>query len=145
MKKIISVLMCLCALLSFAVTGNAQDDVKILLDGNEVQSDVAPFIQNDRTMVPARAIFEAMGAQVTWDAENRTVLMVRQKDSEFTSVVLQIGLEYAFVNSENVALDAPAVIVNDRTFVPLRFITEAFDEKIEWDGATRTVSITTNK
>jgi len=145
MKKIISVLMCLTAFLSFAVTGNAESDVKILLDGNEVQSDVAPFIQNDRTMVPARAIFEAMGAQVTWDAENKTVLMVRQKDSEFTSVVLQIGLEYAFVNSENVSLDAPAVIVNDRTFVPLRFITEAFNESITWDDATRTVSIVTNK
>ena len=71
--------------------------------------------------------------------------MVRQKDSEFTSVVLQIGLEYAFVNSENVSLDAPAVIVNDRTFVPLRFITEAFNESITWDDATRTVSIVTNK
>ena len=145
MKKIISVLMCLTAFVSFAVTGNAESDVKILLDGNEVKSDVAPFIQNDRTMVPARAIFEAMGAQVTWDAENKTVLMVRQKDSEFTSVVLQIGLEYAFVNSENVSLDAPAVIVNDRTFVPLRFITEAFNESITWDDATRTVSIVTNK
>ena len=65
MKKIISVLMCLTAFVSFAVTGNAESDVKILLDGNEVKSDVAPFIQNDRTMVPARAIFEAMGAQVT--------------------------------------------------------------------------------
>ena len=144
MKKLISLVMCLCALFSFAVTGNAQNDVKILLDGNEVQSDVAPFIQNDRTMVPARAIFEAMGAQVTWDAENKTVLMVRQMDNQFTSVVLQIGLEYAFVNSESVALDAPAVIVNDRTFVPLRFITEAFNEKIEWDENTRTVIITTN-
>ena len=143
MKKIIAIVMCMCTLISFAVTGNAQNDVKILLDGTEMKSDVVAFIENDRTMVPARAIFESMGAQVTWDAENKTVLMVRQKDSEFTSVVLQIGLDYAFVNSERVELDSPAMIKNDRTFVPLRFVIEAFDEGIKWDGETKTVSIVT--
>ena len=143
MKKIIAIVMCMCTLISFAVTGNAQNDVKILLDGTEMKSDVAAFIENDRTMVPARAIFESMGAQVTWDAENKTVLMVRQKGSEFTSVVLQIGLDYAFVNSERVELDSPAMIKNDRTFVPLRFVIEAFDEGIKWDGETKTVSIVT--
>ena len=133
----------MCALLLCTVTGNAQDNIKILLNGNEITSDVAPFIQNDRTMVPARAIFEAMGSQVTWDGENKTVLMVRQKDEKFTSVVLQIGLDYAFVNSDRVTLDSPAVIKNDRTFVPLRFIIEAFNEGITWDGDTKTVSIVT--
>ena len=143
MKKFFSIILTLCILASFATVANAENDVKILLNGTEVQSDVAPFIENDRTMVPARAIFEAMGAQVTWDAENSTVLMVRQKGEEFTSVVLQIGLEYAFVNSESVSLDSPAKIVNDRTFVPLRFIIEAFNEGINWDNETRTVSIVT--
>lgn len=145
MKRIISVLMSLCILSSFMSVSYAENDVKILLNGEEVVSDVSPFIENNRTMVPARAIFEAMGAQVNWVEENRTVIMVRQKGEEFTSVVLQIGLENAFVNSESVELDAPAKIKDNRTFVPLRFIIEAFNESITWDDATRTVSIVTNK
>lgn len=145
MKRIISVLMSLCILSSFMSVSYAENDVKILLNGEEVVSDVSPFIENNRTMVPARAIFEAMGAQVNWVEENKTVIMVRQKGEEFTSVVLQIGLENAFVNSESVELDAPAMIKDNRTFVPLRFIIEAFNESITWDDATRTVSIVTNK
>lgn len=143
MKKFISLFMALAVLCSFAVVAHAENDVTILLNDSEIQSDVAPFIENNRTMVPARAIFEAMGAQVTWDAENKTVLMVRQKNEDFASVVLQIGLEYGFINNESVSLDAPAKIVNNRTFVPLRFIIEAFDENITWDDTTRTVSIVT--
>ncbi len=143
MKRIFSLIFCFVLSLSCMASAYAADSVNILLNGEKFESDTEPFIEQNRTMVPVRAIFEAMGAQVRWDEENKTVLMVRQKDDVFTSVVLQIGLDKAFVNSESVALDAPAKIVGNRTYVPLRFIIEAFDENITWDDASRTVSIVT--
>ena len=140
MKKIISLIICICILSSFSVV-YAGEPVKIMLNGEIVESDVEPFIENNRTMVPARAIFESMGAQVFWDDETDTVLMYREKNGESTSIVLQIGLDKAFINNNQVELETQAKIVGNRTFVPLRFIIEAFDENITWDDATRTVSI----
>lgn len=142
MKKIISFIMCICILSSFSVV-YAGEPVKITLNGEIVESDVEPFIENNRTMVPARAIFESMGAQVFWDDETNTVLMYREKNGESTSIVLQIGLDKAFINNNQVELETQAKIVGNRTFVPLRFIIEAFDENITWDDVTRTVSIVT--
>lgn len=142
MKKIISFIMCICILSSFSVV-YAGEPVKITLNSEIVESDVEPFIENNRTMVPARAIFESMGAQVFWDDETNTVLMYREKNGESTSIVLQIGLDKAFINNNQVELETQAKIVGNRTFVPLRFIIEAFDENITWDDATRTVSIVT--
>lgn len=141
MKKIISLLAAAVLSSSAAVSAFAEGDVKIMLNGEEFVTDVAPFIENNRTMVPARAIFEAMGARVNWDEEKKTVLMLRQNGDELSSVVLQIGLDKAFVNNEAMPLDAPAKIVQNRTFVPLRFIIEAFGEDITWDGDQRVVSI----
>lgn len=143
MKKIISFVFCVMLAAVCSVSAFAEGDVTILLNGEEFVSDTAPFIENDRAMVPARAIFEAIGAKVNWDEEHKTVLMVYQKGEDFTSVVLQIGLDKAFVNEEAIELEAPAKIVNNRTFVPLRFIIEAFGENIAWDDASRTVSIVT--
>lgn len=143
MKKIISlitgaVLSAMCAVSAFA-----EQNVGLILNGEQFETDVPAFIENNRTMVPARAIFEAMGAKVTWDEENKTVLMIHSRENEFTSVVLQIGLDKAFVNNETKELDAPAMIVNNRTFVPLRFIMESFGGNVTWEEETKSVLIVT--
>ncbi len=139
MKKLISVLAAL-GLTMVNVTALAQD-VTVLHNGTPLEFDVAPFIEEDRTMVPMRAIFEAVGASVTWDGDTRTVVSAYKVGEEQNFVILQIGNSTAFVGSESVELDAPARIVDDRTFVPLRFVMESLGHEVTWDAQTYTVNI----
>lgn len=125
------------------ISAYAAKDVTVMLDGEKMKFDVNPFIEDDRTLVPMRAIFEAVGAQVTWEEPERTVIALLQKDSSFTSIAIQIDTEYAFVNSDKKDLDVPARIVNDRTFVPLRFVMEELGADVTWDPDSYTVNIKT--
>jgi hypothetical protein len=111
--------------------------IKVVLDGEEMKFEVTPFIEQERTMVPFRAIFEALGAVVQWDAETRTVTAARE-DLEIKLVIDGP----AYKNGETISLDVPAKIVNSRTFVPLRFVSEALDGTVTWDDINKTVFIT---
>ena len=106
--------------------------------GKKVANDVAPIIRNDRTMLPARFVAEALGATVKWNAEERKVIIL----TEDIMIVMYIDSEYAYINGEQIALDSPAFIENDRTYTPVRFIAEALGATVEWDGETSTVTIT---
>ena len=96
-----------------------------------------PVIENDRTLVPMRAIFEALGAEVSWYPEDETIVAVRGD----TTVYMQMDDWYMSVNDEWIALDAPPRIVNDRTLIPLRAGVEAFGAQVGWDEATQTVTV----
>lgn len=149
MKKIIISLIVLANLLAFP-TAFAENEtpsvptITVTLNGEKLEFDVDPYIENDRTLVPMRKIFEAVGANVAWDDEMKTVVASRMISNNPIFVAIQIGGESAFVNNVKTNLDTPAKIVDDRTFVPLRFVVEALGEKVEWDGNTYTVIITTN-
>ena len=136
-KKILSAL-CAASTATALASPVMADDITVLLNGSAIEFDVAPIIENDRTLVPLRAIFEALGAQVEWDGENETVISAKGN----STCILQIGGKM-FVNGEEKELDVPAKIVNDRTLVPLRAVSEAYDCTVDWDGDTRTVTITT--
>jgi N-acetylmuramoyl-L-alanine amidase len=99
--------------------------------------DVEPIIENGRTMVPLRAIFEALGAQVDWDNDTRTVTAIKGD----TTVVLPIGSTKPTVNGKEWPLDVPAKISQNRTLAPVRFVGEAFGSSVGWDAVARTVSI----
>ncbi len=112
-------------------------DIKVVLDGKEMNFEVTPFIEQERTMVPFRAIFEALGAVVQWNGETRTVTAVKE--------ALEIKLVIdgpAYKNGETIILDVPAKIVNSRTFVPLRFVSEALGVAVTWENTNKTVTIT---
>lgn len=113
-------------------------EIKVYLDGKPLAFDVPPMIDSGRTLVPLRAIFEAMGAKVDWREDTRTVTAVKGN----TTVVMKIGSTSPTVNGKTVALDVPAKIVKNRTLAPLRFVGEAFGGKVEWEASTRTVRIT---
>ncbi|RLD12215.1 MAG: copper amine oxidase N-terminal domain-containing protein, partial [Caldiserica bacterium] len=99
---------------------------------------VVPFIlPPGRTMVPIRFISEAFGATVGWDGDTRTVTIVWGS----TTIKLTIGVYTAKINDKTVKLDAPPIIREDRTFVPIRFISEAFGAQVLWDGTERKVTI----
>ncbi len=116
---------------------NVSPVISLKLNGNYVSSDVSPYIANDRTMVPVRVISESLGAEVLWDGDAETVTI--KKDSK--NIVLKINSDVAVVNGENITLDAPAVIEQSRTFVPIRFISENLGWDVDWEQDTHTVII----
>lgn len=116
---------------------SANDNIKVTVNGEYVTFDQSPIIENDRTLVPFRAIFEKLGAKVDWDNDTRTVTAVK----DGTTITLKIGEKAININGENKELDAASQIVNDRTLVPVRAISEALGCKVEWDGETKTVII----
>lgn len=119
------------------IAGAAQAAPQIILDDKAIVFDVPPIIENDRTLVPLRAIFEALGANVIWDDPTQTVTATK----EGTEIKLTIGGQ-TYKNGTPVTLDVPAKIINDRTMVPLRFVSEALGAKVNWNGETETIYIT---
>jgi len=140
MKKKFAVILCLAMLMTmFAVPVFAADPtVSVVIDGQAVTfADQAPIIDSGRTLVPLRAIFEAMGATVTWDAATSTATGVKGD----TTVVVVVGSVSPTINGAAKTIDVPAKIVNSRTMAPLRFVCEAFGGTVAWDGATYTASV----
>jgi N-acetylmuramoyl-L-alanine amidase len=110
----------------------------VILNGSHLSFEVPPRIENGRTLVPLRAIFEAMGANVEWDETTRTVTARNSN----TTVILPLGSTSPTVNGQINKLEVPAKIINDRTLVPLRFVGEAFGGKVDWNAQTTTITIT---
>ncbi|MGN1115221.1 MAG: copper amine oxidase N-terminal domain-containing protein, partial [Candidatus Ornithomonoglobus sp.] len=95
------------------------------------------YIKNDVTLVPLRAVAEALNANIQWDDRLKKITMT--KDDK--AVIMQIDNKNATVNGKKYALESAPEINNDRTMVPLRFISEALDSDVEWDSNSRTVII----
>ncbi len=128
-------------LLTMLVSAEEVKPVTVTLNGEKV--DCASYGQDativeGRTMVPLRAIFEALGADVVWDKNTRTVLSARNG----TLVELGIGSNILVKNGQDIEIDVPAQIMNGRTMVPARAIAESFGVAVEWDKGTRTVLLT---
>ena len=142
MKKIISLISALTLALAMAAPAMAKTP-EVYIDGEKLTFDVDPFIENDRTLVPLRGIFEKLGAIVSWDQDTTTVFAIRDRGEAQDSIVLQIDNPVAFVNSVATTLDVPAKVVQDRTFVPLRFVGEALNADVAWNQEEFKVVITT--
>lgn len=104
-------------------------DINVKLNDRYLFFDSEPIIMNSRTLVPMRAIFEALGADIVWDPINNTVSAY--KDS--ISVKVKINEKTAYINNIHFELDAPAIIVDERTLVPIRFVSEALGADVDWD------------
>lgn len=115
----------------------AENNIKILLDEKPLIADVPPMLLKDRTYLPLRAIFEALGAEVEWFPETSEVRGTKGS----TVIVLHVDDTQALVNGRPVALDAAPVIVQDRTMVPVRFLAESLGADVQWNAVTSTVSI----
>ena len=166
MKKLISILLCavLCAA-CIAPAALADSGIGVTVNGRAVSwTDAAPFIDgNNRTLCPLRAVADAMGLDVAWNGDARTATF-----SLTSTEKLDDGTEYRYVKSlvftidsstaawketfyysdgsENssgwpVTMDTAAVIVNSRTYAPVRYLAEAFDFGVGWDAGTRTVQV----
>ncbi|MDW7674339.1 MAG: stalk domain-containing protein [Bacillota bacterium] len=141
MKKRISWLIVLLLFLALvAPAAYATESINIVLDGEAQKFSPEPIIHNNSTMVPMRAIFEALGASLEWDGPTNTVTSTKDN----TTVKITIGASTAFVNGTEISLAAPAMIVNERTLVPLRFVSESLGALVDWDSGTRTIYIERN-
>lgn len=114
-----------------------QGTTRVVADAQQLSFDVPPQVMNGRTLVPLRAIFEALGAKVDWDAATRTVTATKDD----VTIKLQIDNPVAQRNGKPVKLDQAPVVVSGRTMVPVRFVSEALGARVTWDGDTRTVII----
>jgi len=140
-KKIISLVLGLLIVMGSAVSVVASpSDISVYIDGRRIDFEVPPQMIGGRTMIPLRAIFEEMGAQVEWNQQTQTATATRGD----ITVILPIGSLSPTVNGIARPIDQAGVIVDGRTLAPLRFVAEAFGGEVQWDDATRTASITTN-
>ena len=112
--------------------------ISVIVNDKKVNFDQQPILENGRTLVPLRAIFEALGADVKWDDPTKTVTATKGG----IKISLQIGSTNLYVNGNVKILDVPAKLINSRTLVPVRAISEAFGCKVDWIDATQTVIIT---
>lgn len=104
----------------------------MVVDGNELSTDMAPQIIEDRLLVPMRAIFEAIGADLEWNAREKTVF-ARRGEQE---VRLRIGERIAEVNGQTVMLEAAPVVLQGRTLVPVRFVSESLGAEVKWQSSS---------
>ncbi|MBY0088717.1 stalk domain-containing protein [Brevibacillus brevis] len=103
--------------------------ISVVVDGKGVQSDVLPIHRNGRMLVPIRVVAEATGSEVSYDAATQKVML--NKKSKHIS--LAIGSQTAYVDGKRLKMDVSPIIVNKRTLVPIRFISEAFGYQVQWD------------
>lgn len=136
MKKILGAALAL-ALCAAYIAASAAGGIGIYINGRKAELSEPAFIENGRTLVPVRGVFENMDAAVGWDGETRTVEIVRGGDT----LILKIGETEAFLNGRMVSLDVPAQIVRDRTYVPVRFVSENMSCAVTWDAQNRAVRI----
>lgn len=128
----------LCNLMTVSVQSiDNNGDIQVILNGKTVKSDVEPRIINGRTVIPLRAIFEALGAQIEWNDKTKTV--IARKNSDIIDI--KVGSTTAFLNGKPIELDVPATISDGRTLVPIRFVSESFGYDVKWNNTTRTVLI----
>ncbi len=110
---------------------------KVIVNSNTVYFDVQPITLNGRTLVPLRAIFQALDAEVKWDEATQTITATRSD----TEIVLVIGGK-VYRNGVQVTIEAPALIIKGRTMVPLRFVSESLGCKVQYDPVTQIITIT---
>lgn len=115
------------------------DEKDALVFGQRKTNDVAPIIRNNRTMLPARFVAKNLGATVIWSENEPEKVWITKNNVE---IIIYIGNNKAYVNGEEMALDSPAFIENDRTYCPVRFICEKLGASVEWNNDTREVVIT---
>lgn len=138
-KRVVSLFLALIMVVGvFFIPVDADGEIKVLLDGRELEFDVPPQLINNRTMVPMRKIFEAMGANVDWNGDTQTVTATKGD----ITIIMQINNRVIQVNGENITLDVPPQLVDNRTLVPARAVAESLKANVDWDGDTQTVIIT---
>ncbi|HWP97674.1 MAG TPA: copper amine oxidase N-terminal domain-containing protein [Syntrophomonadaceae bacterium] len=137
-KSVLTAILILLSLMIFPVPAvRAEEDISVLINNQPLSLEVPPQVENGRTLVPLRAIFEALGASVEWNEADQSITAT--KGTQVLKLV--VGSSTAFNNGSSVQLDIPPQIINERTLVPLRFVSENMGAQVVWNETTHQVSI----
>jgi len=145
-KKTIGVILTSTIVISTIATAMANNSKTITVNINDTAIDfskydnVTPYIENNTTLIPIRAIAEGLNCEVDWDGETHTLKIKGRKE-----ILLTINSDTAVVDNENITLEFPAKIINGRTFVPLKFVSENLGAKVSWNEESSVISIETEK
>ena len=137
-NKVFMITLVLALCISF--TAFAKDSISIYVDNEKIFLDVEPFIENGRTLIPLRGVFEKLGAKVDWN-KNIQEVVIKDENNEIEMI---LGKDKVMVNGTINDIDVPTKMINSRTFAPLRFIVENLGHDVRWDGNTNSVYITKN-
>jgi len=119
---------------------HAVHPISVVINGAQQAYDTPPMIVQDRVMVPLRGVFESLGATVIWYPATQTVNAVASGNKAIT---LTVGSREATVDGRAVSLEVPAMLQQDRVYVPLRFVCAATGYDVTWEGADRRIAIAT--
>ncbi len=147
MKRLVALIICLSMLFAMSNVFADGEVVDVIIDGKVMEFDVPARIYADRTMVPMRAIFEELGAEVVWLEGDRIIFAVRDE------VSITMKIDQGFFTVENllndeakrIELDVYPFILDGRTLIPARAVAESLGCLVEWDDANRQVLITTQE
>lgn len=114
---------------------------ELLIKGKQLKFDLPPVIKQGRTLIPVRAITQGLGAELEWDSESQTVTITKGDKT----IILKIGSNEATVNGQVVTIEMPASLISNRTFVPVRFISEILGEEVNLDEDTGDITIGDNE
>lgn len=112
-------------------------EINIILNGTALSFSQPPYIEDGTTMVPMRAIFEALGAEVNWNNSTKTITATKNG----TKIVLTIDNKTALINGKSASLAKAPLIKEGSTMVPLRFVSESLGAKVDWDNTTKNITI----
>ncbi len=112
--------------------------VTVLFNGRKLYFDQVPVIEDGRTLVPVRAIFEELGATIDWNGDTQTVTAIKDD----VTISLTINNLTATKNGEVITLDVPAKIIGGRTLVPVRFVSDCFGVGVDWNATGKQVVLT---
>lgn len=137
-NKIFTIILALLLIPSFVLASGA-NKISIVLNNEVVATDVEPFLKDNRTFVPVRFISEKLGFKVDWN-EKAQLVTITNNDKK---IELTIGNKEAKVDGKAAMIDVAPLLKDNRTFVPLRFISENFGVKTSWDAKTYKVILET--
>lgn len=137
MKRIISLLIIITLSLTPFTAVQCEENIQVMLNDEPLVFDVPPQIIDGCTLVPMRTIFEALGANVEWHAETRTITAVKTN----RQIIMEAENKFIHINSETIELEVPPMIIEERTLVPIRAVSESLNCTVDWDSATKTVKI----
>lgn len=142
-KKLFSVLICMAMLLAaapgaaLAAEGSNTAEVSVIVNDDRIVFDVLPQIFDGTTFLPVRLALEPLGAEFDWNGTAQTIT-IRANEKV---IVLTIGAENALVDGTAKPLAKPAMLIDGRTLIPIRFVAEELDYVVNWDDGTKTVFI----
>lgn len=116
----------------------ASPSVKIVVDGEVLKLDVAPYLEDNRVLVPVRGVFENLGLNVSWKQSTKTATITGGN----STIVMKLGQKEVKVNGKATKIDTAVKLKDQRLFIPVRFVTENSGGNVKWNQATKTVTLT---